>query len=262
MGKSNLVYNVTNLGFRHEGGTGDHFKDINLEIYSGEKVAIIGPNGSGKSTLLNLLAGFAIPAKGRIEFLGSEFSERTLRERAQLFTYLPQFGKNTGIDLRVFEFIEMGLFSEQGRFEHLSPTQTDRIKSALAMFDLTAFQERKIATLSGGEYQRARLARSFVRSPDIYLLDEPSAALDVRFQLKLWQKIHGLEDGNESTIIAAVHDIDIATRVFDRVLVLDKNGVLVADTKEMTTTILEEAFGVGVKKLTFDDTVHWFFNAG
>ncbi len=256
MDKASRVYSVTNLAFSYNPDI-TYFQNINLEIYSGEKVAIIGPNGSGKSTLLNLLSGLEKPQMGNIELFGDDLSNKSNRQRSCLVTYLSQFGKHTSINLEVVEFIEMGLFSEQGRFEHLSVTQKKRIKDAMQLFDVSDLQNRPISTLSGGEYQRARLARSFVREPKVYLLDEPSSALDVKFQLRLWQHI-GCSEGD--TVIAAVHNIDIATQIFDRILVLNSRGELICDTKEMTTDILEDAFEVGVQKIEFAEKVHWYFS--
>ncbi len=255
MDNPNIVYKITNLSFSHDKEK-EQLRGLNLDIHAGEKIAVLGPNGCGKSTLLNLLSGYIEPNEGEIFLKGENLSTLSPLERAKVLTYLSQSGPSINLDLSLFDFVEMGLFSEQGRFDNTSKEQRERIEMAIALFDLSALKTRAVTTLSGGEFQRARLARSFLRKPKIVLLDEPSAALDIKYQLKLWEHLGSLQS---HTVIAALHNIDTASRVFNRCLLFNAQGELVADTEELNAKDLENAFQVKVKFIDFQEGGHWFF---
>ncbi|PNU21727.1 ABC transporter ATP-binding protein [Geothermobacter hydrogeniphilus] len=212
-----------------------------LQIAPGEKVAILGENGCGKTTLLQLLAGLLPPSGGQVRYGNAPLQKIPMIRRARLFALLPQFS-DVIFPFSVFEVV---LF---GRFPHRQGnafSAEDRQLSAemLARFDLEDLAERPFNQLSGGEKRRVMLARVLNQQAPLLYLDEPNAGLDIRHALEIFSL---LRDRPE-TIVAPVHDINLAHRFFDRFLLL-KEGRLLADVHraQLTPALLTETYNVQV----------------
>ena len=211
-----------------------------LQIQPGEKVAILGENGSGKSTLLQQLCGM-LQGEGEITYDGRNLSQIPMAERARIFSLLPQFSEV----IFPFSVEEVVLF---GRYPHVlgnSFGAEDKLQSEqqLQRLDLLHLRNRQFNELSGGEQRRVMLARVLNQKAPIIYLDEPSASLDIRHTLEIFE----LLGEREETVISPVHDINLAERFFDRFLLL-KQGKLLADVdrEQLTPELLTETYDVQV----------------
>lgn len=219
---------------------------VSLSIAPGESVALVGPNGAGKSTLLRAISGEIAPSAGAISLKGREphhYGPRALAlHRAVLSQHV-----TVAFPFSVADVVRMGAG------ERVSPAVDAMAEAALAEVDLLDFRDRIIGTLSGGEQQRAHLARVLVQlqcgeaeyGPGILLLDEPTAALDLCHQLDLL-KIVQRYNARGTTIVTIMHDLNLAALFARRIVVL-ANGKLAGDgapIDTITNTLLENVFGV------------------
>ena len=212
---------------------------IGMGLEQGTFTALVGPNGTGKSTLLKSIAGL-IPAKGQ-----ALLAERVLSqgEKLKAIAYMPQ---DTGAQssLTVLEVVLLG------RLQSLGMRIGDAIRTqaiaALARFDLQALQDRPIGAISGGQRQLVFLAQSLFRAPKVLLLDEPTAALDLRHQLIVLERIRETCADSGMIAMAAMHDLSLAARFADRIVFLN-GGLICADgspEKVLNPAILQQVYGV------------------
>ncbi len=212
---------------------------IDMTLEPGTLTALVGPNGTGKSTLLKSVAGL-IPAKGRVAFAGRVLAPS---DKLKTVAYMPQ---DTGAQssLTVLEVVLLG------RLQSLGMRIGDDIRAeaigALARFHLDALQDRAIGAISGGQRQLVFLAQSLFRAPRVLLLDEPTAALDLRHQLIVLDRIRSTCAQSGMIAMAAMHDLSLAARFADRIVFLN-GGVVCADGPPATVLnpdILQQVYGV------------------
>jgi iron complex transport system ATP-binding protein len=216
-------------------------RDVTLDIGSGETVGLIGPNGSGKSSLLRCLAGLRTPTAGAIHYDGADIASWDARRVAQRLAFVEQASESDS-DLRVIDVVSLGRTPFRDRWRGLTPTDHAIIAAALDHLDLTALRDRHWNTLSGGERQRAHIARAFAQRPWAILLDEPTNHLDIRHQLELM----ALLAGTDQTVLVALHDLALAARYCER-LVLLSGGEIAADgtpDEVLTTDRLRAVYAV------------------
>jgi iron complex transport system ATP-binding protein len=219
--------------------------NVDLRLMVGERVALIGPNGSGKSTLLACINGFLQAGSGDVQLFGQDVRAMSAREIAQFIGAVPQeFQMPFAYHVRTV----VGL----GRSIHLSllgaldEHDEQVIDQALERAEVTHLQGREFNALSGGERQRVVLALALAQEPDILLLDEPTAHLDLSHQIEVMELIGRVGHERGATVVASMHNIDLASAFFDRVVVLDR-GRVVADGETgevITVDRLRETFGV------------------
>ncbi len=215
---------VEGLSFAYNGVPA--LEDILLEIEQGELLALVGPNGSGKSTLLKLIAG-VLRAKHGVVYLDlQEITKLPPREIARRLAALEQ-ERHVGFDFTVREIVEWGRHPHRGRLAPWTERDERAVQNALTLMGLEALSGRLISELSGGERQRVFLAMALAQEPEVLLLDEPTAHLDLKYQLELLELIRRLVDDDGLTVVAALHDLNWAARYADRVAVLSQ-GRLVA----------------------------------
>jgi iron complex transport system ATP-binding protein len=205
-------------------------------------VALVGPNGAGKTTLVRALAGL-LPADGRISLDGRALSALSPRERARHIAYLPQ-GHAFHWPIPAAAVVALGRHPHADPFSPPSAADRAAVARALAATNIEALATRPVATLSGGERARVALARALATEAPVLLADEPTASLDPRHQLVVMELLRRAAENG--AVLAVVHDLLLAARFADRVLVMDR-GRLVADAppaEALGPERVAEVFGV------------------
>jgi iron complex transport system ATP-binding protein len=198
-------------------------RDLNLEIETGQRWAILGRNGSGKTTLLLTLAGLRRPAAGDIELNGRGIRQTHRRRVAQQVGLLPQDNQ----DSFPATVLETALI---GRHPHLAPwvpeSQADRslAHAALAAVELSEFEGREVSTLSGGERRRLALATLLTQDPELLLLDEPVNHLDLHHQMRVLELLAEHSEQRRKTLVMVLHDPNLAARFAGHCLLLFGEG--------------------------------------
>src|SRR5262249_18096657 len=191
----------------------------------GEWVTLLGPNGAGKSTLLRAVGGL-VGFDGTIELGGEPVSELARRDLARRLAFVPQ-SPLLPPEMRVREYVLRGRTPHRGPFPHENRGGLGAAARALARLDLVAFADRPLRTLSGGEQQRAVLARALAQEAPVLLLDEPTMALDIGRQQQVLDLVAELRLHGSLTVISAMHELTLAAQYADR-LALVSGGRVVA----------------------------------
>ncbi len=225
------------------------FYDLNLQFNKGEIISILGPNGCGKSTLLRLLRGNLAPETGRVLWHGKQVSTIPPREMATKVAVVPQ---STQIDFpySVSEMVAMGRYPHRrSLLEGSSKTDREAIRHALVVADILDLAERPVTQLSGGELQRVLFARALAQQADVLFLDEATSHLDIDHRLELSELLVRLNREQGTTIVQISHDLDLASAISDRILLLTRLGQVAGfDTPQriMTPQNLQKVFKVSV----------------
>jgi len=184
---------------------------LDLAFPRGEITGILGPNGSGKSTLLKVLLGSLTPTRGLVEWEGRALSTVSRGEMARRVGVVPQ-AEELAFPITVRDFVAMG------RYPHLGPWKSERevdrvaVREALQRCGVHRFADRGMGTLSGGEMQRARIARALAQEPETLVLDEPTAALDIRHEMGIFDLLSTLAHREGVTVILVTHHLNLAAR--------------------------------------------------
>ncbi|HTZ61979.1 MAG TPA: ABC transporter ATP-binding protein [Thermoplasmata archaeon] len=199
-------------------------QEVTLGVEPGEFVALAGPNGSGKTTLLRVLLGFLAPDSGRATLLGDDLRDLPIRERARRVAWVPQ-EESPRDDVPILDYVLYGRYAHLGPLEAESPHDRAVAIAALASVGLADRAGDGILSISGGERQRAILARALAQEAPVLLLDEPTTHLDIGHQLDLLERVQALSREQGVTVIAALHDLNLAARFADRIVVLSRGRV-------------------------------------
>ncbi len=192
--------------------------NISLSVQSGEVVALIGPNGAGKSTLIRAASG-VIPAAGRVRTNGDDFHSLTPIQRARYLAVVPQ-AISLPPAFTVWETVLMGRTPHLGFLGQASRQDEELARRALERVHAEFLADRLVGELSGGERQRILLARALCQSTPILLLDEPTAHLDLQYQVSLLELVRKLAQEDQLAVLVALHDLNLAARYADRVALL------------------------------------------
>ncbi|MFJ5368223.1 ABC transporter ATP-binding protein [Bosea sp. CER48] len=218
------------------------------ELPRGELAALVGPNGAGKSTLFRCAAGLLRPEAGHVSLDGKGLSGLSQRERARRVFYLSQ-DTEARVALSVFDVILLARKSLHRGFALAASSEDTRaVEAVIAELGLGPFASRDIATLSGGQRQLAAIGQALVREPDVLLLDEPTSALDVRRQLDVMATIRDATRRRGIVTVVAIHDLSLAARFADRVLVMNSGRIAQAGVPEkvLAHPAVAETYAVGV----------------
>ena len=234
-----LKLQVNNLKFSIDNE--EILKDISFDIKKGAFVGIIGPNGSGKSTLLKNIYRVYKPSSGKIILEERLLSKLKEKECAQKIAVLAQ-ESNTYFDFTVEQIVKMGRYPYKSIFEDYSKEDLQIVRQTLQKVGLENDMNRTFSKLSGGEKQRALIARALVQNADFLILDEPTNHLDIGYQIQLMDLVKNLK----MTTLAAIHDINLAAMYCDYLIVIHKGKIIKVGSPEevITVALLKEIFGV------------------
>ncbi|MGH2445973.1 MAG: ABC transporter ATP-binding protein [Candidatus Limnocylindria bacterium] len=244
------VIAVRRLEASYDAGGGERrsvLRGVDLELRSGELVALLGPNGSGKTTLLRAIAGTLPPDAGTVELFGRAIADWPRGRLARRVAVLPQ-SLLLPDGFRVAELVEMGRAPHATRWLGASAADEEAVQRALADAGALDLAERHADELSGGERQRVLVAMALAQEPELLLLDEPTLHLDVAHQAALLETVHHLQERRGLTVLAVLHDLNLAAAHAPRVALLG-DGRIVADGPPgsvLRADRVRDLFGVGV----------------
>ncbi|MCS6830840.1 MAG: heme ABC transporter ATP-binding protein [Armatimonadota bacterium] len=220
-------------------------KGIQLRISRGELVGLLGPNGSGKSTLLRVLSGVLKPQKGQVWLDGQPLSQLRTKEVAQRLAFVPQ-REEVAFGFTAWEVVLLGRAPYVGWWGREREEDVQATRRAMERTDSLSLGERIVGTLSGGERQRVVLARGLAQETPLLFLDEPLTHLDVAHQVSMLSLLRQLNREESLTVLAALHDLNLASEFCDRLIVL-RQGQIVADgapSEVITPVLLARVFGL------------------
>ena len=225
-------------------------KNVSLTIAAGEVLGILGPNGSGKSTLLKILMRILSPQRGKVELFGQPHDTFSQAEIARRVAFVPQETQQA-FPFTISEMVLMGRYPHHNRTWGLGwESSQDRAVAMQAMNDLgiSHLGTRLITNVSGGERQRAVIARALAQEPEILLLDEPTAFLDLHHQLEIARIIRRLNQKRRLTVVLVSHDLNLASQYCDRLLLLREGEVVLmgSPAQVIVRESLERVYGCPV----------------
>ncbi|MDR3239990.1 MAG: ABC transporter ATP-binding protein [Clostridiales bacterium] len=233
-------------GLRVQIGGAEILRGVSLEAKSGEFVGIIGPNGSGKSTLLKCLCRVLQPVRGSVSIGGAALASMTYRESAKRVAVVAQHAP-AGFDFTALEMALLGRAPHKRGLERDGARDYEIARAAMETVGLAGLEERTFSTLSGGERQRVLLAQALTQQTPCLLLDEPTNHLDIHHQLRLMEIVKSLG----VTVIAAIHDLNLAAAYCDRLYVL-RDGEMAASGAAgdvLTRALIRDVYGVDAEIL-------------
>ncbi len=248
---------IDNISFSYENK--EVLDNISFHVKKGELLSIIGPNGCGKTTLINCILGVNKIDKGSMSFRGRELNKLSPRERAKLFSYVPQ-EKGHIFPYSVLEIVLMGRTPYHSIFSSPNGSDTKIALEALKMVGMEKFRDNLFTKLSGGERQLVVLARSLAQESDIIIMDEPTASLDYRNEIMFLEMIKSLCINKSKTIIMSTHFPNHSFYFENHHL--NTNVIMLSDKRikyqGLPSTVLTEEhiydiYGVKSKILTYDN---------
>jgi iron complex transport system ATP-binding protein len=208
--------------------------NVSFTVDAGEWLGVIGPNGAGKSTLLRAIAG-VVRCQGTVEFCGTASSAFDARARARCVALVPQ---NPLIPpgIAVVDYVLLGRTPHLGRFAVEGRVDLDVVDEVMTLLDLRSLAARRVETLSGGERQRVLIARALAQEPPILLLDEPTTALDIGHQQDALELIDELRRTRGLAVVTTMHDLTLAGRYPDTLMLLAGGRVVTTGPSEAVLT--------------------------
>ncbi|PRY69898.1 iron complex transport system ATP-binding protein [Glaciihabitans tibetensis] len=218
---------------------------VALAVPSGSVTALIGPNGAGKSTLIRVLAGVTRPTAGTVAWNGVDLAAVPRRDRARTAALVEQDAR-AELPMTVESVVGLGRVPYRAMFAAESADELSVVRAALAEVGITSFARRQFDSLSGGERQRVHLARALAQQPKLLLLDEPTNHLDVHAQLDTLELVRRLATRDGVTVLAALHDLNLAAAYADDIVVLAAGCVVASGTPDqvLTPELLREVYRV------------------
>jgi iron complex transport system ATP-binding protein len=238
-----LILALRGVTCRYPDAPRDSLVDASLELRAGEFHAVLGPNGSGKTTLVRAALGLVRPVAGAVEIGGRPAHTWSRRELARVVGVLPQREDNL-FPQRVRETVLLGRYPHLSLLGGVGATDRAAVAQALAACDASDLADRWLWTLSGGEYQRVRLARALAQEPRLLVLDEPTASLDLRHEMELFELVRTLVDAHRLGALMITHHVNLAARYADQVLILADGSAVAsgAPVDVLTRDTIERVF--------------------
>lgn len=229
---------------------------LSLDLPDGKIVAFCGPNGSGKSTALKVMRGLHTPDAGEVTIAGKALSDWTTRDLAQQVAMLSQ-SPEAPSDLTVGDLVMMGRFAHRNRFAGPTAEDQESCLKALAVTELSDLRDRALSQLSGGQLQRAWVAMVLAQEAPRIFLDEPTSHLDIAHAYELLDLVHRLSRIEARSFVIVLHDLNMAMRYADHVVLFDRGQVSASGpaldilTEERVTSV----FGVACRILPLEGLV-------
>lgn len=238
----NTAIQVKKISCSYEDGP--VLRDLSFTIANGEFFIIIGPNGSGKSTLMKVICGVVRANNGHVDVLGHPLPSYSRKALARKMAYVPQLFP-TEFPFTVTDLVLMGRSPHLGMLGLAQKRDFEMAQQALAFTGTDHLSSRRLTQLSGGERQRVFIARAICQQPQVMLLDEPTASLDLAHQVRIMDLMAKLKSDRGTTIVMVSHDVNLAAIYGDRLLLLKEGQIisLGAPDQVLTSPNLEKAYG-------------------
>ena len=222
-------------------------KDLSVSIKEKDYIGLIGPNGSGKSTLLKVMGGILKTDSGSIQFKKSHVSKINKKLFAQSVSLIPQDHPMI-FPFKVSEIVMMGRHPYLSPLSFESEEDFDITRRAMETTMTSQFADRYFNEISGGEKQRVMIASALAQKPEIMLLDEPTSALDLKYQVQILNILKNLNVHHNMTLVMAMHDLNLASRFCNRLLLLNEGKIVRDGTPKqvLEKNILEQVYGIEI----------------
>ena len=219
-------------------------EDVSFEAKSGKMLGLLGPNGSGKTSLLRLISGLKRPNSGRVLLDNTDITTIARRAVAQRVAFVEQHA-TTNANLKVIDVIKLGRFPHRSMFSGWAIADDAAVEDAVERTSMTGKRNESWQSLSGGEKQRAHIARALAQTPKELILDEPTNHLDIQHQMSLLRLVSGLP----ITSIIALHDLNHAAMFCDELLVMQAGKIVASGTPEdvINEQVLKDVFCVDAR---------------
>ncbi len=221
---------------------------FNLKLNERSVIGLVGPNGSGKTTVLRGLAGLLEPVSGNALIGGKQAARMDKQQRARMVGWVPQ-QESSAWPLTVQEVVRLGRAPHRGWFMPFTPADMEIVERSLARADLLDLKHRPVTKLSGGEFQRVLIARVLAQEPRVMILDEPTTSLDIQHQIQVLDLVRGLVQEQGLSIIMAIHDLNMAARYCDGLVLMHKGRQISSGLPEevLTPENFRAVFGVDAR---------------
>ena len=221
--------------------------NIHIQVQEGEMIGLLGPNGSGKTTLLRLISGVLRPQRGRIRLDGHDLQDWGRRGIARRVAVVPQ-ELHVPFAFTVEQMVALGRTPFINLFGTRSKRDMSIVREALQSTEIVSLAGRIFNELSGGERQRVIIAMALAQQPELLLLDEPTSHLDIKYQIEILELVQQLNRQSGITVIAAMHDLNLAARYFPRLLLFQRGIVADAGPAEvLEPRLLSRVYGINVQ---------------
>lgn len=243
---SNMGIKLNSLSFSYGGSV--TLSGIDLEIPRGTLAALLGPNGAGKSTLLKNISGYLKPQKGEVLVCGKPVHSLKDKERSRIVTYLAPESRSS-FDFSVEEVVMMGRLPYSESILSHSPDDLQAAEEAMRITQVEHLRHRPVTSLSSGEQQRVQIARAICQDPDVFLLDEPTAHLDMSFELEIMELVKELaEEGR--TVFAILHDVNLALRYASQLFFMKEGSLAYClEPNQVSSDVIRDVYGVEARIL-------------
>ena len=234
---------ISDLWFTYDGPP--VLREVNLRVAAGEQVCMVGPNGGGKTTLLKLILGLLRPGRGRVLVFG-----QTPRAARRRIGYAPQHAAyDPRFPVSVMDVTLMGCLGKAGAIGPYARSDRMAAAAALEQVGLYPLRKRGFSDLSGGQRQRVLIARALAAKPDVLLLDEPTANLDIGVEAEFQDLLQHL--GDRMTLVVVSHDVGFVSQLVDKVVCV-RSTVAVHPMAELTGEMMRDLYGQDVRLIRHD----------
>jgi zinc transport system ATP-binding protein len=236
------IFDVKNLSFSVRGV--DILKNISLEIFNGEYIAIIGPNGGGKTTLIRMLLGLEKPSCGEVKLFGKDIKEFNSWDK---IGFVPQRASHVdeNFPATVEDIVKMGRVAKSKLFSRVSKEDLSAVKESMVKMDILDLKDKMVGTLSGGQRQRVMIARALASSPEILILDEPNTGVDMVSQQRFYRLLAKLNKEDNITIVFITHDIGVIADDIGKLFTINQKATVCNNPKEMLSCEdMSELYGI------------------